>query len=96
MVVQVTSDAPAMVLLSRTWHPYWQVEVDGARQEIIRTDYTLMGVPVTAGTHTLIFRYRSPVIAKAELVSGASWAIILVVTLWTLVDARRKRRQAGV
>jgi hypothetical protein len=96
VVVQVTSNAPALVLLSRTWHPYWQVDVDGVRQEIVRTDYTLMGVPVTAGTHTLIFRYRSPIIAKAELISGSSWALVLLVTLWTLVDVVRKRRSAGV
>jgi hypothetical protein len=94
VVVQVTTDAPALVLLSRTWHPYWKASVDGgAFQDVVRTDYTLMGVPVGAGTHTIVFHYRSPVIAKAELVSGAAWSLILLTSLWALVVAVRGRKQ---
>jgi|GEM_PF-1621095 len=93
VVVQVTSDGPAMALLSRTWHPYWKASIDGgAFQDVVRTDYTLMGVPVTAGTHTIVFHYRSPVIAKAELVSGAAWILILITSLWALVVAVRGRK----
>jgi len=93
VVVQVTSDGPALAMLSRTWHPYWQASIDGAPfQEVVRTDYTLMGVPVTAGTHSIVFRYRSPVVAKAELVSASAWILVLITSLWALFVAVRRRK----
>jgi hypothetical protein len=96
VVVEVVSNAPALVLLSRTWHPYWEASVDGAPfREVVRTDYTLMGVPVMAGTHTVVFRYRSPVVAKAELVSGAAWILILLTSVWALAAAVKGRKHGG-
>jgi hypothetical protein len=96
VVVEVVSDGPALALLSRTWHPYWQASVDGAPfQDVVRADYTLMGAPVTAGRHSIVFRYRSPIVAKAELVSGGAWILVLLTSLWALVVAVRGRKHGG-
>jgi len=96
VAVDVTNDGPALFLLSRTWHPYWQATVDGQAAQAVRTDYTLIGVPLpTAGTHRVVLRYRSPVIAKSELVAGSTWIFVLLVTIWTLVAAYRRRNVGG-
>ena len=96
VVVEVTNDGPVMFLLSRTYHPYWQVEVDGQPGEVIRTDYTLMGVPIAAaGTHRLIFRYRSPVLERAELISGSTWIFVLLVSVWSLIQTLRRRKSVA-
>lgn len=96
LAVDVTSDGPVLFLLSRTYHPFWQVEVDGQRGEVIRTDYTLMGVAIpVAGTHRVVFRYRSPVVAQAELIAGTTWVFVLLVTAWTLVQAFRRRKSVA-
>jgi hypothetical protein len=92
VAVDVTTDGPALFLLSRTWHPFWQVDVNGTRGEVVRTDYTLMGVALpSAGTHRVIFRYRSPVVAKAMFIAGTSWLVVLIATGWTLVQRFRRR-----
>jgi hypothetical protein len=92
VAVEVTTDGPTLFLLSRTWHPFWQVDVNGTRGEVIRTDYTLMGVALpSAGTHRVIFRYRSPVVAKAMFIAGTSWLVVLIATGWTLVQRFRRR-----
>lgn len=96
LVLDVTTDGPALFLLSRTWHPYWEATVDGKPAPVIRTDYTLNGVAIlTAGTHRVVFRYRSPVVAQAELIAGTTWIFVLLVTAWTLAQAFRRRKVGG-
>ena len=96
VALDVTTDAPALFLLSRTWHPYWQVEIDGQRGETVRTDYAFVGAVIpAAGKHRVIFRYRSPMIAKAELISGTSWGFVLGVSILALVQWFRRRNAGG-
>jgi hypothetical protein len=96
VALDVTTDGPVLFLLSRTWHPYWQATVDGRAAPVIRTDYTLNGVAISAaGTHRVIFRYRSPVVAEAELIAGTTWIFVLLVTAWTLAQALRRRKIGG-
>lgn len=88
----VTSTGPVLVVLSRTWHPYWQATVDGAPTPVVRTDYAFIGVPVaTAGTHHLVFRYRSPILDRSEVVSASAWVFVLLVSAGALVGALRRR-----
>ena len=96
VALDVTTDGPTLFLLSRTWHPYWLATVDGQAAPVIRTDYTLNGVALpTAGKHRVIFRYHSPVVAKAELIAGTTWIFVLLVTIWTAVVAFRRRNAGG-
>ena len=96
VALDVTTDAPALFLLTRNWHPYWQVEIDGRPGETVRTDYAFLGAVIpAAGKHRVIFRYRSPMIARAEFISGTSWGFVLAVTLWALVDWFRRRNAGG-
>ena len=60
---QVLADAvmetPGIIVLSDVFYPGWRVEVDGAPGELLRADYILRGVALTAGTHRLRFYYVS-------------------------------------
>jgi hypothetical protein len=92
----VTNTGPVLVVLSRTWHPYWQATVDGAPAPVVRTDYAFIGVPVPApGTHHLIFRYRSPILEESEVISASAWGFILIVSVAALVAALRRRPARG-
>ena len=96
VALDVTNDGPALFLLSRTWHPYWQATIDGQATPVIRTDYTLNGVALpTAGKHRVIFRYHSPVVAEAELIAGTTWIFVLLVTIWTAMMTFRRRNAGG-
>jgi hypothetical protein len=55
---EVSANRPAVVLLKATYHPRWQVTVDGkpARAEFIAPSF--VGVKVPAGQHTVVFHYR--------------------------------------
>lgn len=58
LMLHVTADSPALLILSEVDYPGWQAAVDGQSAPILRADYTLRAVPVPAGEHTveLIFR----------------------------------------
>ena len=87
----VTTDGPALFLHSQNWHPYWQVEVDGAPAAVVRTDYTLLGVAIpAAGEHHVVFRYRSPRVSTGLLVAKSTWGLVLLLSLILGVRARRR------
>lgn len=52
------SSTDAFLVLSDLFYPGWKVTVDGKPQEIIRTNYVLRGVSLTAGKHSITFRYE--------------------------------------
>jgi hypothetical protein len=91
----VTAAGPTVAILSRTWHPYWTVTVDGAPGTVLRADYAFIGVPLTTGgTHHLVFRYRSPILERSETASASTWLFVLLVSLGAGAGALRRRRAA--
>lgn len=56
--VQVKLNCDGMLLMSDIEYPGWKAEVDGRAAEIYEADGFLRGVPVPAGTHRVVFRYR--------------------------------------
>jgi hypothetical protein len=58
LTLHVTTDSPALLILSEVDYAGWQAVVDGQSAPILRADYTLRAVPVPAGEHIveLIFR----------------------------------------
>ncbi len=93
--VEATTSGPSMLLLSRTFHPSWQVTVDGQRTDPIRTDHALIGVPLAAaGAHKVEFAYRPAIVATSRSISLAAWALILLATLGSWGMSIRQRRTA--
>ncbi len=85
MASEATTTGPAMLLVSRTYHPSWTATVDGAAAPVIRVDHALIGVPLaTAGTHQVALAYRPAVVAEAKLITTLSWSVVLVTTLVSL------------
>ncbi|MEP6573229.1 MAG: DUF6541 family protein, partial [Gemmatimonadota bacterium] len=81
VVLKTTASGPAVVVLSRNFHPSWNVTIDGAPASVARVDYALLGVPVSAGTHTVVFRYRPAIVVTTRRVTLATWAAVLMLTL---------------
>jgi uncharacterized membrane protein YfhO len=58
IVVPVSQPDAGWVLLSDTWYPGWQAQVDGRPAPILHGDYLFRAVQVPAGSHVLTFTYR--------------------------------------
>jgi hypothetical protein len=92
--IEATTSGPAVLLVSRTFHPSWKAVVDGAGTPAIRVDHALIGVPLpTPGAHRISLVYRPAVVAEAKLVTTASWGIVIFSTLAGLGLRWRERRR---
>lgn len=56
--IEVDTPAPSIVTLHDLWYPGWEVEVDGVRKPLLRTDVLFRGTETPAGQHKIVFTYR--------------------------------------
>lgn len=48
-----------LLVISQNFYPGWRVEIDGVPTQVLRTNYTLQGVVVPAGSHFVRLQFRS-------------------------------------
>jgi hypothetical protein len=77
---------PAIVMLSASFDPGWQVTVDGHPQPIEMLAPAVVGVKVSAGIHRVEFTYRGFSLYPELMVSG----FIAVLVLLALTRGRRR------
>ncbi len=79
VALDVTMEAPGLVVLSDTHFTGWQATVDGAPAPIVPTNHLFRGVPVPAGRHRVEFTY-----VPRGLYAGAVVSLAALVTLLAL------------
>jgi hypothetical protein len=93
LAIRVRSSGPALLTVSRTYHPSWQAEVDGTPVPVLRVNHALMAVPLTrSGDHRVMMRYRPQIVRVAAILTTATWVSVLFLTLVGAVLGRRQRR----
>ncbi len=73
MSVQVTADAPALLVTSEVDYPAWQAYVDDKPVETVRANVAFRAIAVSPGTHTVEFRYESTALNAGLLLSGIGY-----------------------
>jgi hypothetical protein len=58
VVIQASTQAPALLVLADSYYPGWEAEVDGEPSVVYRANYALRGVYLPAGEHSIHFSYR--------------------------------------
>ena len=51
---------PCLLVLTDSYDPGWSARVDGKRAEILPTNYAVRGLPLTSGTHSVLYEYHCP------------------------------------
>lgn len=77
--VDAAMDTAGLVVLSDTFYPGWEADVDGAPAPIVRANYFSRGVFVDRGAHHIVFRYR-PGSHRAGLLAS-SLALLIALAL---------------
>lgn len=93
--IDVTTDAPSVVLVRNSYDPNWRATVDGRPAPVLAADYVAQGVPVPAGTHVVELRYEDRTIGLGLLLSGVSLAALLGLALAAHLWPRKRRRSSG-
>jgi hypothetical protein len=82
LAVRVRSTGPALLYVSRTYHPSWKAEIDGVSVPVIRANHALMAIPLArSGEHRVVMRYRPAIVRTAAMISVATWAAVILITL---------------
>ncbi len=58
VVIEANSPDGGWIVLNDVWHPWWQVEVDGARAELLRANVVFRAVAVPPGLHRVNFSFQ--------------------------------------
>lgn len=81
------SDAatPQLAVFSEIYYdPGWQVTIDGKEVPHFRADWTLRGMIVPAGQHTIVFEFRPQAYVTAAYISAYSSLFILLLLIGAL------------
>lgn len=76
--VAAQMSADGWVVLSDAFYPGWEVEVDGRPSRILRADCALRAVAVPAGSHTVVFRYRSAALRAGRVISLSALLLAMI------------------
>ncbi len=84
--IAMIADGPGVLILSEVIYPGWQAQVDGQPAEIRPYQNLLRSVELSAGSHQIVFQFRSK-----SIYAGLGLAVIGVTALWS----DRKFRQVS-
>ena len=94
--LSVHADSAGLVMLSEIYDPDWSVSVDGEHATVYRADSVLRAVAVTAGDHTVEFRYEPRSLRIGIIVSTIAALLVFAIAVWAalgwLGDAARMRK----
>ncbi len=58
VIIETNSPDGGWIVLNDVWHPWWQVEVDGARAELLCANVAFRAVAVQPGSHIVKFSFH--------------------------------------
>jgi hypothetical protein len=86
--LDATLRQPGLLILADTFYPGWTATVDGEPAPILRANRLMRAVPVPAGSHRVVFRYRP---ASVRLGAAISACGAMVVVGWLAWRPRKNR-----
>jgi hypothetical protein len=87
--IDVTADSSALLVVSETYYPGWEAQIDGEPTSIERTNALFRGVVVPKGAHRVSMSYRPPWIGNAHRLFGLG----LLAALISGAPLRRRLRR---
>ena len=87
--LQAHATSPAVLLLNDRYHPSWSVRVDGQPAAMLRCNYIMRGVYLTAGDHVVEFRYHTSL--KYLYLSLAGWLVGILVAGFAVYSVRQAK-----
>jgi hypothetical protein len=92
VVARASASRAGLLVLTDLHYPGWEATVDGRDVPIERVNYLLRGVPLSAGSHEVEFRYEPAGFRAGWIISLLSAIAVLAVGA---VGLRNRRRPPG-
>lgn len=88
VIIETASDHKAILVLTDSFYPGWEAEVDGVESKILTADYVFRAVALPEGRHTVVFRFKPKSFYYGAAISVLGMVIWLV---WTLLLLNRRK-----
>jgi len=86
-ILEVTTEAPGLLVVTDTWLPGWTARVDGVLTPVHRGNYAQRVIPLfRPGRHTIALDYRPPGFALGCAITALStlgWLLLCGFMIWT-------------
>jgi hypothetical protein len=92
LLVEVTAQEDAFLLLADMYYPGWHATIDGAPTPIYRANVSLRAIALPKGRHTVRFTYRPSSFFRGLLITAIALAALLAwlgAALWRASRGRR-------
>ncbi|MFN8592549.1 MAG: YfhO family protein [Thermomicrobiales bacterium] len=90
--IEANAATPGLLVVSEVYESGWRASVDGVDVPILPTDHALRGVPLPAGTHTVVLHY-DPWPLRLGLIASTITAIMMLVAFAAVAFSLRRRSQ---
>src|SRR6266581_4235186 len=82
---------PSYLLIAENWYPDWKATTDGRPAPCLRGDYSLITVPLAAGTKTVELSFRSQLYNRGRALTLGSLGLLAIAAAGSLAARRRQR-----
>jgi uncharacterized membrane protein YfhO len=95
VVIRVDASRPSLLVHTDSFYPGWEATLDGEVVPIHVANLIFRGIPVEAGTHEVVLRYRPPLILAG--LWGMPLALLMLVgmAVWEQRGAGRGAAISG-
>ncbi|RZS93610.1 YfhO family protein [Aquimarina brevivitae] len=90
LVYQTNNSNEGFAVFSEIYYPGWQAYIDGKPVDHLQVNYTLRGLQIPKGSHTVTFTFEPAVVQQGSLITLIS-SVLFVVLLIGLVFYRIKQ-----
>jgi len=91
LTYEVNSGKGGVVVFSEIYFPGWTAKVDGVEQELGRVDYVLRALQVKPGKHEVVLSFFPKSIDRTETIAYVAYAVLLIILLYLVWVAVRKK-----
>ncbi|MBJ6762430.1 YfhO family protein [Myxococcaceae bacterium JPH2] len=92
IALDVSATTDAVVLVNDAWQRGWEARQDGVPVPILPANVAVRAIPVSAGAHHVVLRYRAPGLREGLAVSLMTLMSLLVWTGWLRVRPHMRHR----
>ena len=89
--LRIDAPRPGLLVAVEAFDEGWQAEVDGEPADVLRTNVIFRAIPIEAGTHEVVLRYRPAGVVPLWVL----WVVMVIGTTATAVAAARRHGRRG-
>ncbi|MDB4915549.1 MAG: putative rane protein [Gemmatimonadetes bacterium] len=95
VAIHVDAERPALLVLSDNYVEGWTARVDGSTVPILRTNLAFRGVPVSKGSHDVVFEFAPRRLYAGMWMSSVGWTVLLISVAGLVFTGRRREPAIG-